>query len=520
MLREATIPIAVLVSTLSLGDIAGAQQANVPILSMRAGGGGVSSPTAATAEGRLLIGRGKDYQPVSGTQDQQVLFDELMKNMKARRDFSWKVVEQLLQPIKVTLPGGAQVDVPLWQTWYDGRTGAGDPTDEIQRLFTSYFQKLKANPTADKATLADQALAEEAQKNLTDSVTVAKLTTPLRQNATVSTDIGGQGRTMFSPSFVKHMMVSAKEVENCGFAGIKPTTPAPSPTNFSHCIQEFPRNAVMIKTSWKELSTGIAVHDNSAAAQAAVIGEGTWPGANHPTPTKRPPTVVPTKNQIYTNETREGRQFGLVGIHLVTKDVREWVWVSLWWSPEATRDFGADRPSSIAQFNGGVWSNYKMCVNSSFDEGDPQPWSHYTGNQATLGDSIKSTYDTIQSHVTNGIAGPIILGIPDNVLPATARGPWAAPHNKNTSWCSNPFVEVQRGNGRTSCIGCHQLTLTESLNNSTLPATFAEAMFGFDPQFARSRNFNNFSTDFSWAFQGQYQPLIKEVRQQVGFTWP
>jgi hypothetical protein len=519
MFRRATISVAAVASMLGFVDMAGAQQADVPILSLKESAGGPPGPLATPA-GRVLIGRGKDYQPVSGTKDQQVLFDELMKSMKARRDFGWKVVEQLLQPVKVTLPTGTQVDVPLWQTWYDGLTGSdtGDPTDEIGRLFLSYFQKLKANPTGDKAALADQALAELAQKNLAESITVAKLTTALRQNATVSTDMGGQGRTMFSPSFVKHMMVSAKEVENCSFVGIKPTTPAPSPTNFSHCIKEFPRDAVMIKTSWKDLSAGVAVHDNSSAAQAAVIAEGTWPGANHPV--KRPPTVVPTRNQIYTNETRDGRQFGLVGIHLVTKDVREWVWVSLWWSPDATKDFGADRPAGIGQFNGGVWSNYKMCVNSSFDEGDPQPWSYYTGAQATLGDSIKSTYDTIQSHVNNGIVGTIIAGLPDNVLPPTARGPWAAPHNKNTSWCSNPSVEVQLGNGRTSCIGCHQLVLTESLRNPTQRASFNEAMLGVDPQFARSRNFNNFSTDFSWAFQFQYQTLIKAVRDDVGFNWP
>jgi hypothetical protein len=513
------IPVAITIGVLlSLGSATTASEA-AEILSMRA-----PSPTIrSTPEGRVLIGRGKDYRPVAGDKDPQVLFDELMKNMKLRREFAWKIVDQLLQPTKIRPPGGnVEVDVPLWQTWYDGITGSGtgEDTDEIRVLFKTFFEKLKANPSADLSVLADQTLNEQAQKNLSTSLTVQKFTSVLRQNAVpdLSTEFGGQGLTMFSPSFVKHMMVSAKAVENCSHVGIKPDTPPPSPDNFSHCVKEFPRDAVMVKTSWKELSEGVAVHDTSAAAMTAVINEGTWPGGSHPT--KKPTTIVPTSDQIYVNETEDGRRFGLTAVHLVTKDVREWVWVSLWWSPGAGNDFGADKPASIATYNGGVWNNYKMCVASAFDEGDPQPWGHYSGSHATLSQSIKAMYDAIQSHVDRGVLGSIIVGVPDSNFPPTARGPWAAPHNKNTIWCSNPFVELHIGNGRTSCIGCHQLVLTESRINSANQASFAEAILGHDPQFGRSRSFKNFSADFSWAFQGQYQPIIRSTREQVGFNWP
>src|SRR5262249_36929479 len=154
---------------------------------------------------------------------------------------------------------------------------------------------------------------------------------------------------------------------------------------------------------------------------------------------------------------------------------------------DPTKDFGADRPASLASFNGGVWANYKMCVGSAFDEADPQPWSSYTGAQSSLGASIKAVYDTIQSQINTGITGPIAVGnnISDSNFGPAARGPWAAPHNKNTTWCTNPFIEVQAGNGRTSCIGCHQLVLTESqgLVPNHGAASFFEAIFGFDPQF-------------------------------------
>lgn len=491
--------------------------ADPPILSMKPK---VMPKTLATPEGRVLIGRGKDYRPVSGTKAQQAVFDELMHNMKLRRDFAWQIVDQMLQPTTIKLPGsGVQVDVPLWQTWYEGLgSDLGDDNDELPGLFNSFFEKLKKNPSADLSATADQTLNEQAMKDLTRSVTVQRMTAVLRQNAGLSTQFGGQGTTLFSPSFVKHMMVMAREVENCSFKGITPATQPPSPDNFSHCIKEFPRDAVMVKTAWVDLANGVAVHDTSLAGMTAVINEGTWPGGGlHP---GKPNTDKPSPSSIYTNETEDGRRFGLAAIHLVTKDVREWVWVSLWWSPNPASDFGADRPDSIAKYNNGVWANYKMCVVSSFDEGDLQPWSHYTGKQDTLGQSIRATFDAIQAHVAKGVTGDIIIGVDDATLPASARGPWAAPHNRVTTWCSNPFVEAHSGNGRTSCIGCHQLVMTESLAKPGASASFREAMNGQAPQFARSLLFKNFTADFSWAFQFQFKPVITEAREKAKFEWP
>ena len=87
----------------------------------------------------------------------------------------------------------------------------------------------------------------------------------------------------------------------------------------------------------------------------------------------------------------------------MTKDVREWVWVSLWWDPTAkTEDFGSDQPASLAAFNNGVWKNYKMCVVSALAEKDPQPWATYTGSNETLAESIKAVYDAIQKEVDTG----------------------------------------------------------------------------------------------------------------------
>jgi hypothetical protein len=81
-------------------------------------------------------------------------------------------------------------------------------------------------------------------------------------------------------------------------------------------------------------------------------------------------------------------------------------------------------------------------------------------------------------------------------------------------------VEKHRGNGRTSCIGCHQLVLTESVALPGDSAQFWESTEGHQPQFARALVFKNFTADFSWAFEGQFQSVIPGMRKKVGFEWP
>ncbi|HEX8165422.1 MAG TPA: hypothetical protein VF601_06485 [Beijerinckiaceae bacterium] len=487
-------------------------------------------PLTATPEGRLLIGRGKDYVP--SAVDPQALFVELEGSMKKRRDFAWTVVDQLLQPVKIKLLDGVtEVDVPLWRTWYEG-VPAPDPTtgdpvpgsfSELAPIFRLYFTKLKpvlaANPNADVGPVIKDTMKEFSTKDLSSSLTNAQLSNVLHQHV-VSGMLGpllGQGFTMFSPSFVEHMMKESRGIDRCTFNVSNANEPPPSPTEFSPCMKEFPRSAVIIKASWKRLSdpAGVLVHDTSPPAMKALMEEGTWPGLSHP---KKPTAVHPDRTQIYTNITQEGQEWGLAGVHFVTKDVREWVWVSLWWDPDASKDFGADRPAQSAVLNNGVWKNYKMCATASFDERDSAPWSHYSGNQQTLGASIKAVHDGIVDQIKNGTKAA--LGQPSTfpMLP-NALGPWAAPHNSPTTWCSNPNVETHPGNGRTSCIGCHQIAFTRNEARNA-KAQFFQTMWGDYPQFGRSKVRNNFPAEFAWSFEFEYKGTIAKTKNDAGFQWP
>jgi hypothetical protein len=122
---------------------------------------------------------------------------------------------------------------------------------------------------------------------------------------------------------------------------------------------------------------------------------------------------------VFTITTQpSGATFRLLALHIMTKDLGQWLWITLWWSPDPDSDFGADRPASLPA----PWSQYKMCVVSDFTD---------------------ATEDGLSS-------------------------------------CSNPYFERGRGNTRTNCIGCHQhagRATDERLAASGRPLTIEDSFF-------------------------------------------
>ncbi len=445
----------------------------------------------ASPEGRLLVGRGKDYTPLAG--DPQMLFTQLEGSMELRRKTAWKIVEALLEPQTLQV-NGESFDVPLWHTWFEGSSANPEVSERI-KLLVAQVAACRAVPPCTKtlADIAKDVVAGSTSKNLVRSLTTANLSQVLRQSSDPQLNPGdelGRGFTLFSPAFVEHLLTQAPGVEKCTLTTAW-DSPPPSNTQFSPCIPEFPSSAVMVKASWALIASGspsMSAPATDSAAVAAVIGSGKWPvSAQAP--------VTPAS--IYAVQTTSGQTFGLRSIHFSTKDTREWIWISLWWSPTPNVDFGADRPQSIARFNGGVWTNYKMCVTTSFTEKDPAPWHSFEGGQPTLAAALRAGYEAIAQQA----------GVP--------------PYDKVTSWCSNPNIETQTGNARTNCIGCHQYA------SAWNPATHAQTIFqqtlqadNAFPQFGRSARRSNFPADFSWSFEYEGSTeQIREAREAQHFEW-
>jgi hypothetical protein len=214
------------------------------------------------------------------------------------------------------------------------------------------------------------------------------------------------------------------------------------------CLKSpFPLDAAVVKADWRraELGIHVPVFDTSAAGMtAALAGDQEW------LPTTE---VDPGPESIYTLTLPTGARYRLAGMHLMTKELDHWLWVTMWWSPDPNTDFGADRPVSLPA----PWNNYKMCVVTSFREGDLDPRGGAT--QPSLAEALAAVH-------------------------AGAGGP---------TWCSNPMIELGHGNAASTCIGCHQ--------HGGVPVR-SEEILSDDVRFpdnGRAQVRNNFVDDYSWA---------------------
>lgn len=444
----------------------------------------------ASPEGRLLIGRGQDYVPLAG--DPAQLAATFQGSMAQRRQAAWRIVEAMLQPQHLTL-NGTTYDVPLWHTWYEGMDGNPEVQQRIEMFIAALAACAEDNCGKSRAEIAREVVAARPTKNLVRSLAPGNFNQVLTQfRDTQANPDGalGRGFTLFSPSFLEHMLTEAEGVDRCSDR-IAWDAPPPSQDQFSPCMSEFPRSAVMVKTNWQPLTAGVPSPDTSPAGVRSAIRGGTWP---------TPQSSAANPSTIYAVEGTDGQRYGLASIHFATKDIREWVWISLWWSPEPNTDFGQDRPASIAQYNGGVWAHYKMCVTTAFEEGDPAPWSTFAG-QPQLAAALRAAHEEISTQA----------GTP--------------PYNRVTTWCSNPNLESHPGNARTNCIGCHQYPNT--WNNLAMPNrrtrfsdTYTQAFAAQYPQFGRSRRRLNFPAEFAWSFAMEFAPEIREARERHHFEWP
>jgi len=229
---------------------------------------------------------------------------------------------------------------------------------------------------------------------------------------------------------------------------------------------EMPRDAVLVKADWRRKLAGenLPVFDTSPTRMrerfALEADWGTGDGAANPDP-----------SSIYTITLPNGNEFRMPALHVMTKELDHWLWITLWWSNNPDSDFGADRPASVASLPG-PWRNYKMCVATAYLEGDPDPRG---GAGGSLGDAIESVH--------GGVGAP--------------------------SWCSNPYLELGEGNAATNCIGCHQHGGTDLT---------PEAILATLPHSGSTRVRNNFFTDYLWAIKGgQGEDLSALVQAEVEY---
>ncbi len=431
--------------------------------SLRADDGGEARAAPIREIERRAVGKAQAYPADVLTEADA---DRFAQSKKARRELGWRVLAKVLRPVPIASASGVSAEagaatVPLFRTWLGG--------DELDRLFAKMYGDLgrerrvaRDTPTpAEVSALFEWNATSLGSNSEADFLArLAKVTTPGAIDG-----LAGNARTSYSPGYVKKYLEDYAAIAGCDGNAFDLATPPTSDTNFTNCFSsELAADAAVAKASWRRnddlVTDGLPVADTSAATLrgrlARTIDQGGWPQKDLPMAAAGP-------SDAYTVELSGGERYSLVGLHVITKELRHWVWVTVWWSANPDDDFGADRPAEIAE-RGAAWGHYKMNVVTDFDEKDPDPRGGFEG---TLGDALEATH------------GP-------------------------STWCANPFLEKGDHNAGTNCIGCHQhagdvASLPHVLNDD---ATF--------PQTGRARVRQSFPADYSWAFATPDSPDAKD----------
>ena len=66
-------------------------------------------------------------------------------------------------------------------------------------------------------------------------------------------------------------------------------------------------------------------------------------------------TVTPG-GSAYRARLGNGSELSLSALHIVSKELRDWLWITLWWSDTPNEDFGEDRPAELGE----PWNHVKM----------------------------------------------------------------------------------------------------------------------------------------------------------------
>lgn len=334
---------------------------------------------------------------------------------------------------------------------------------------------------------------------------------------------GGIARMVYSPAMVLHMMRNYPELLACRDQKATDTWCAEEescedpPENFSTCFsEEFPADAgnpwaeldpaevgpiaglpdagstVLVKATWSRVGFDfeLPAYDTSGEAMSDLLREGSlaaWDADGDRSYPASSGETYPNSDEIYTITTRNGAKYRLTGLHLMTKELRHWLWVSLWWSDEPDTDFGADRPESFGSL-APAWSNYKMCAVVDYLEADNEAGQRFSDLP-----SLQAAIDA-----TNPAVG--------------------AP-----SWCSNPYIENGPGNARTNCIGCHQHAGSrfDEFGESFVLEEVIQDSSGLSPTNrypanGRERRRTHFPTDYAWAFT-RMDDLTELLRTEIEF---
>jgi hypothetical protein len=445
----------------------------VPIIVACHESGSDPSTPKASPESRLILGR---PAPFLGQKLSDVDAQSLRTSIELRRQFAWNTVATTLASVSIH-PGAvnssapALLNIPSFETWY-GR-------EDFERLFRKLYGDFTADQRRRRDAFSRQSVDAVEDWNVTQVRSLPSWSeSRIREFAGQISDeqhannLAGIGRTRYSSETARHLLSNYKNIEECFKNPDRPIPPDHDPKNRSTCFSsEFPETAAIAKASWRRGDFGlqIPIFDTSAAALEHRLSDGdfSWDVPDR--------TALPDTSKMLSMVTPQGAHFHMAALHLVTKQLRDWMWITLWYSDNPDTDFGEDRPAFMNQADS-PWRNYKMCVVVAYDE-VAKIDAEFTGRHPSLAAALTTVNEK----------------------------------SDGASWCSNPYLEMGHRNQQTNCIGCHQHAGTSVDPDKILTDETAFQNRG------RTRIRESFPSDYVWSLNKRPENLGELISERIKF---
>jgi hypothetical protein len=242
-------------------------------------------------------------------------------------------------------------------------------------------------------------------------------------------------------------------------------------------VDQFPRGAIVVKSSWLRIDAGgrtvclwrpadttvsnecqlVGMHELRVTPVASAVPCRILP--RQPIPTSCfyniPVTPLNMADLSRSMTVQPGDALILVGLHVITKEIGDWVWSTFWWQagPDS-KGFPIDQPPNLF---GSPWNNYAMDV--------------------TL--SMETPHEEQSAIVT----------APGKCLPRRTPNP---------KICFNPYLEGSLTNGQYSnCMNCHkQATFQRFIPDPT--GTVQRGYLGSDAQCFTDKERPVMRVDYLW----------------------
>lgn len=395
--------------------------------------------------------------------------EDTIASLRLTREKGWKIFGQLVadETLKVQTPSGEvkTAQIPRFISWYS--------LEESSRLFSFALDQLTPESLEAGTPLTDEQWIKAEAMLLSELKTMPKpvqtkwenffaKNPDLSREALIGTS--GLSRILFNRELLSAVTKRYSDLQKC-FPNF--TKPAVDQT-FQPCFDpKLPASSVMVKTNWLNTASGFRQYATGGENLAPLMqaAEASWDDLQESAPV--PVNIV--------KASKGGNSFVLGGLHIVSKEFDDWIWISAWWSATPHEDFGEDRPGYIEKL-GAPWNQYKICAVSSY------------------------------------VQSPAELEIMAQTHPSLAAAYAAVLGDSGASWCSNPYIERGINNQKTNCIGCHQYAGTDVSQMDII------SDLNRFPHFGKLKQRSDFPSDYIWsATQGQISWLaaINSLNLQV-----